>query len=75
MTNINIFHTNNIFTAQLEDGTPIAQWATMDQMGEWVSNRGGMLGAFARTSDGQRYRKAMVENAQTTFVCGLKPIQ
>ena len=75
MTNIQITHTTStgMFIAKLEDGTPIAQWPTIEQMGEWVRNRGGQMGGIGRTLIGERYRKAVVQDARSTFVGGLQP--
>lgn len=75
MTNIRIFHTTstNMFIAKLENGTPIAQWPTIEQMGDWVRNRGGQMGGISHTLAGERYRKAIVQDARSTFVGGLHP--
>jgi len=74
-TNIQITHTTstNMFVARTEDGTAIAQWPTIEQMGEWVRNRGGQMGGTGRTIDGERFRRAFVQDARSTFVCGIHP--
>ena len=73
--NINVFRSSHfgLYFVELEDGTRIAEWPTMSQVDEWVRNRGGFLGSFDTTFYGQAYRKGVVQDARTTFVCGLKP--
>lgn len=75
MTNINITHTTStgMFIARLEDGTPISQWPTIEQMGDWVRNRGGQMGGFGRTLAGERFRRATVQDARSTFIGGMHP--